>query len=83
MSGNREPRIGDRVRIDGGRWDGNTGVVADIRTPDDKLFDGSQHMAASDFINEPYAYVKFNAPLEMVGGKLDSVGVPVRRLRTF
>lgn len=84
-------RIGDRVRIDGGRWDGNTGRVVMIRTPEDILFSkaGPEGFVGSAFmhdnVGEPIdmALVEFPQPLEMVGGKLDSVGVPVRRLKAI
>lgn len=75
MSANERPvRVGDRVRIDGGRWDGNSGVVERIHSASEPILDTE--------LSEDYALVRFNVPLEMVGGKLDSAGVPVRRLKT-
>lgn len=83
-------RIGDRVRIEGGRWDGNTGRVVMIRTPEEVLFNKSPEafMGSAfmhDNVGEPIdmALVEFPQPLEMVGGKLDSVGVPLRRLKAI
>lgn len=75
MYENKRPiRVGDRVRIDGGRWDGNSGIVERIHPASEPILDTE--------LPEDYALVRFNAPLEMVGGKLDTVGVPVRRLKT-
>lgn len=73
MASDKSVRVGDRVRIDGGRWDGNSGVVERIVQEDEPILNTT--------LNESYALVRFPAPLEMVDGKLDSVGVPTRRLK--
>ena len=77
MAQNRNARVGDRVRINGGRWDGDSGVVERVVESDSEVMNGF----LSGFINEPMALVKLNAPREMVDGVVSSVSTPVRRLQ--
>lgn len=73
----RPVRIGDRVRIAGGRWDERTGRIEGVRSPDEALF-GTSPIAG--MVDEEMALVKFDT---VYGDGLDSVGVPLRRLKTI
>jgi len=76
MSGpSREARVGERVRVAGGRFDERTGRVEGIRSPDEDLF-GTSPIAG--LVDEPMALVKFDT---VYGDGLDSVGVPLRRCK--
>ena len=78
MSGNDRPvRIGDRVRINGGRYDERTGRIEGIRSPDDALF-GTSPIAG--IVDEEMALVKFDV---VYGDGLDASGIPVRRLKAI
>lgn len=85
---NKPVQVGDRVRIDGGRWDGNSGRVVMIKQPEEVLFrDAPDAIMGESFLHDKdgspieMALVQFSSPLDMVGGKLDSVGVPLKRLK--
>ena len=73
----REVRIGDRVRIAGGRYDERSGRVEGIKQADDPLF-GTSPIAG--IVDEAMALVKFDT---VYGDGLDAAGVPVRRLKAI
>lgn len=76
MSANdRTARIGDRVRVNGGRYEDRTGRIEGVRSPDDALF-GTSPIAG--IVDEPMALVKFDT---VYGDGLDAVGVPLRRCK--
>jgi hypothetical protein len=75
MSANREPRIGDRIKVKGGRFEDRTGRIEQVRSPDDALF-GSSPIAG--IVDEPMALIKFDV---VYGDGLDAAGVPLRRCK--
>lgn len=71
---NREARVGDQVRVDGGVHDGKRGFVGLIRRENDILFEtGKQPLTG--LLKEDFALVKTQDGEE--------VGVPVRRLKVL
>jgi hypothetical protein len=75
MSASREARVGERVKVAGGRFDERTGRVEGIRSPDEALF-GTSPIAG--LVDEPMALVKFDT---VYGDGLDAVGIPLRRCK--
>jgi hypothetical protein len=74
---NRDARTGDRVKVEGGPYDGRTGRVEQVKGPDDVLFErGSRPLVG--LLNEDMALVTFEHDK---GDGSGQVGVPVRRLR--
>lgn len=74
---NRAARVGDRVRVEGGPYDGRSGWVQLIRGQDDVLFETGKR-PIHGLLNEDMALVKF---ADERGDGNDEVGVPVRRLQ--
>lgn len=71
---NREARVGDQVRVDGGVHDGKRGFIGLIRRESDVLFEqGSRPLVG--LLKEDMALVKTTDGEE--------VGVPVRRLKVL
>ena len=76
MSANDRPiRIGDRVRVNGGRYDERTGRIEGVKEADDPLF-GTSPIAG--IVDEAMALVKFDV---VYGDGLDAAGVPLRRCK--
>ena len=73
----RDARVGDRVRVEGGPYDGRVGRIGMVRTPTDILFErGKQPITG--ILHEDMALVTFE---QQHGDGTDEVGVPVRRLK--
>ena len=86
----REARVGDRVRVNGGPYDEKVGRVVMVKTPEDVLFEGSgKPIAASSFFRDKYgspldmALVELQSPIELQGGTVDQIGVPIKRLEVI
>jgi hypothetical protein len=73
----RSIQPGDRVRIDGGRFEDRTGRVERVVSPDDSFFGNSLSGA---IISEPMALIRFD---QVYNDGLDATGVPVRRCKSF
>jgi len=78
----RECKVGDRVRIASGPYEGRSGVVTHVRCPEDFLFEEATKSLSGNLLAEPYALVKTTLRNEIDGEtREDEIGVPVRRLR--
>ena len=77
QSNSRPARVGDRVKVQGGPFDGRTGRVQVVKTPDDVLFEQGQR-PLHGLLQEDFALVNFEHD---TGDGNGQAGVPVRRLQ--
>lgn len=78
----RDCRPGDRVSVISGPYEGRSGTVTHVRTPEDVLFGDMKQPLSASIIAEPYAVVATRLVAEVDGSiRDDEIAVPVRRLR--
>jgi hypothetical protein len=75
----RDARVGDRVKVEGGPYDGRVGRIGLVRSSTDILFEqGKQPITG--LLTEDMALVKFE---QDPGDGSGEIGVPIRRLKVL
>lgn len=78
----RNCTVGDRVSVVSGPYEGRSGIVTHVRTPEEVLFEGMANPLSGSLLEEPYAVLKTRLVAEVDGSvRDDEIAVPVRRLR--